>query len=195
MVHISDACNHLERNHIQSLFYTCINTDILSIPKHFIGLLQNYASTIATITPLAGTKPVVKTKQANQDLSSQKERNQTLQKLFSINDKSDTHVSIVNQISSLWQVRIERNYSKDFLLRTNPLDLQRIYMSSQHEQQHQQQSIQMNYHCNAIYAIIWTYDQMNDYEDSSYDHERLGFDDNDDEEIDYDAREIVWRLV
>ncbi len=223
MAHISDVCNHLDRNNIQSSFYTCINTDKLSIPKQFIGLLQNYAPTIATITaptsssssssssnstkgPANQSNSSSVRQQQNQQLSPSQRYNQTSQKLFNIEDESNDHAdnkknvssihNLSNQISSLWIVCIEHNYSKNFLLRINPLDLQSTCIHQQQQQEYHHQQMQMSFHCNALYAIIWTHDQFNDCDDSFY-NPTLRLDDNDEEEeeIDYDAKEIVWSII
>ena len=114
--------------------------------------------------------------------------NTTVQKLFNMDqhDKESMNNSLsmtflANQISSVWHVHIEHNHSKDWPLHINPLDLQKFH---QYQQRHGQKS----FYCNVVYAVIWTYDQFNDFEDSDYYH-------SDGEDIDYDAKEIVWKLI
>ena len=163
----------------------CINTDNLSIPQSFIPLLQNYVSTIATITPTVPNMQHGQENQQKQRIFNNHDYHQSIQRLFNIESSSSSLSSseITNQISSIWQICIERNYSKDFLLRTNP-----NRFNTTNCQQHQwifQSQIQ--------YAIVWTYNRFHDNEDGNC---GLGLDEySDDEEIDYDAKGILWTLV
>ena len=190
MAHIADACNHLHQNEIPSSFYTCINTDNLTIPQSFIPLLQNYVSTIATITPIVANMQYPQDKQQQQQQRRlNNHHQQSINKLFNIESTSSSLSSsevttTTNQISSLWQIHIERNYSKDFLLRTNP---------NKFNTANTQQPKQWIFQSQVLYAIVWTYNQ---FHDSEHGNRGLGLDDySDDEEIDYDAKEILWRLI
>ncbi len=176
MAHISDSCNHLQRSNIHSAYYTSINTDNLSIPKQFTNVLQNYVSTIATITPTT-----MQNDNSEGNRQSLQKDNSKIQMLFNM-EKNSSFSNVPSQVSSFWEVHVERDFSKDFLLRTNPLGI-----INQFKNQQLQHQPTMVFQTRALYAIIWTYDQYHDPRDI--------YQDSDDEDVDFDAKEILWRLL
>lgn len=215
MAQISDVCNNKWNTSIDNMSSQCssttsttttnatsfilsINTDRLPLlpnqQQQLTTLTQNYITTIATIQ-----KKKDALMQNFSNSKNNKNKNHQYQENNSINDKqksmSNTTLSSMispNQISSMWEVCVKHHmWKEESMLSYSP--------NSNHTKNNFSQN--MRYHATALYAIMWTFEQGTEEDDDCYGDdyddksENGGFIEYEDEDIDYDAKEIVWKVL
>ncbi len=187
MAHISDTCNQLnQRNNstAPTSFVASINTDKLLLPKqqqqqHLSTLIRNYVPTIATIIQ---KEEATSNSRHNHDL--------TDSRIF-------TESFSNSQISSLWEIYFEHDVWKEMFYYSGSCCNRQT--NSNDDDNISEEKIKFS--TSLFYAIVWTYDQEPETDgigrgsDRRYKSHFCLEEDEEADDVDYEAKEIVWMTI
>jgi len=207
LAHMSDTCNNI--NHGNTAFVSSMNTDRLPLSKQTSILLHHYASMIATIQPATMNHYRLLEQQQQQQsppssLSSFRKKDK-LASLFDSSSSSSLSKITPSQVISMWKMNLQYDSWKEMSIykHQNQNHDDEDYNNTQMKTDLSTLSVDETcYSLNIFYVIHWMYDPIvdeneNDDDDGVFctldtdDHDE-GNDEND--EIDYDGKEITWKL-
>ena len=195
-------------------FILSINTDKLQLQpnqqQQFTTLTQNYVTTVATIQKKKDDMTMETNFNHGKNNhhihnSSKHNHNRHCGENASTNDQQQQSMSNAmsssmispNQISSMWELCIEHHIWKEESILS--------HIGSSHDgtsySNHTKSEIHRNvkYHATVLYAIIWTFEQGMEDDDNDHGYDKKSesgkYIEYEAEEIDYDAMEIVWKVL